>query len=137
MQNARSYLGRFSGLALFLIALLVVGLLVIFTVRSANDDNGTVSTEDGATTSQSEDSEEGSGNDQPVSVPDLDSTPAVRGGSDEGGQSGRVVSSEDGLPNTGPEDALIPAFVLGVLIFQGINWRQSRRQLAQTVSQSR
>ena len=134
MQNARSYLGRFSGLALFLIALLVVGLLVIFTVRSANDDNGTVTTEDGTPTSQSDGSEEDNQDDQPVAVPDLDSTPAVSGSS---GEDGRVASSEDGLPNTGPEDALIPAFVLGILIFQGINWRQSRRQLAQALSQSR
>ncbi|HEX9594985.1 MAG TPA: hypothetical protein VF996_02565 [Candidatus Saccharimonadales bacterium] len=130
MQNARSYFGRLSGLALFLLALLVVGLLIVFTIRSANDDSGTVATEDGAAaTEESNDSEL-------VAIPDLDSEPQVADDDAtespaETGESGRVASDEDGLPNTGPEEAVIPAAVIGLMVWQIINWRDSRRELAQ------
>ena len=116
MQNARSYFGRFSGLALFLLAILVVGLLVALTIKSANDNDS--STDDGMTSSESTEQE-------PVALPDLDSTPAVTNTDD----STAVAGDEDGLPNTGPADALVPAAVLGLLAWQAANYLSSRQDL--------
>lgn len=44
-NTTRSYVSRFSGLLLFLLTLLVVGVLVILTVRAARDNDTSIGTD--------------------------------------------------------------------------------------------
>lgn len=124
MQNTRSLLGRFSGLALFLAALVLVGLLVVLTVNSDDD----TAPDNGMTSSDS------TGQDEPVAIPDLDSEPQVSQDTtaDDTADSGQVAGSQDGLPNTGPEDAILPALGIGWLVWQGSAYVRSRRLLTDT-----
>ena len=78
-----------------------------------------------------------------VALPNLDSEPrvVVEGTSDQAsdnqsstGTSGQVAgSSSEGLPNTGPTDAMIPAAVLGLLVWQVASYRRSRQDLKQSL----
>jgi len=114
MENTRSLISRFGGLLLFLLAVVVVGLLVFFTVRSSDDDDNGPGA--GETSDQ-------------AALSDGDSEPAVSDSPAERTAAGGEVagSSDDDLPNTGPEDALLPAVGLGLLAWQTYNYRQSRR----------
>ena len=44
-NSTRSAISRFSGLLLFLLTLLVVGVLIVLTIRAARDNNSQVSTD--------------------------------------------------------------------------------------------
>jgi hypothetical protein len=125
MENTRSLLSRFSGLALFLLALLVVAVLVILTVNSTdNDDSDGQITDESATTSQtSEDSDN-------VALPDLDSGPVATNQSGNSSNSHVAgASSGEGLPNTGPEDAVLPALGVSLVVWQIGAYRRSRRMV--------
>jgi hypothetical protein len=54
-SNARSYLSRFSSTILFIAALLVIGILIILTINSADDnsENGAVESETATTSTSS------------------------------------------------------------------------------------
>lgn len=114
MENTRSILSRFSGLALFLLAVVVVGLLVFFTVRTADDD---ATSEDTGVTSSEQTRE--------PARPDIDSEPSVTG--DQTGTGSVAADTDEDLPNTGPEDAILPALGIALVAWQIAAYRQSRR----------
>lgn len=119
MENTRSLLSRFSGLVFFIIALAVVGLLVFFTVRSTEDDT---SDDSGMTSSQQSDQ---------VALPNLDSEPRVVVVDGNQSASGGEVagSSDSGLPNTGPQDAILPALAIALVTWQFSAYIKSRREV--------
>lgn len=139
MDNTRSYLSRFSGLGLFILALLVVGALVWLTVRSA-DDNTATNGADEQTTQQDEptdatpfdenDTTDERTDDESVvdedENADQDDTGAVAGGQDENGD------TDGTLPNTGPESVVASAALLSLFTWLVLNYRQSAVALKHT-----
>lgn len=127
MENTRSYMSRFSGLGLFILAVAVVGLLVWLTVRSA-DNNDTAVT--GTDTEQQAEAD-ANGTDQ---------TPATNGFDDEdeatdGNDGDEVVAGNrddvaaDNLPETGAESVLLPALALGAVTWAVAENRRSAKAL--------
>ena len=154
MENTRSYLSRFSGLLLFLLTLLVVGVLVVLTIRAASDDD-TADTSDAVavesetpeftiengTTVTQPDADESEGvvatNDEDLSVdvqvPPVD-VPEVAGAVDTTTGDGEddvdpevLVATGGTLPNTGAEASVI--LTIAVIAFAGA-YVSSRRDLA-------
>ena len=69
---------------------------------------------------------------QAVAIPDLNDPTEVTDSTidDSANDSqGQVAGSADGLPNTGPEEAILPALALGLLVWQILKYRDSRCDL--------
>jgi len=129
-DESQSFIARFSGFFLFLIALLVVGFLVFLTVRSAQDTDGdgelavttseAVVSEDGSIQSDSDQNQSATVNSETqasddegvVATPDDDiglttddNTVAAASDSDTDGS---VASDTAELANTGGDEADLP-----------------------------
>lgn len=131
MDNTRSLASRFSGLLLFLMSLVVVGVLVYLTINSARDDDA--NTETSTTQTQREDE----------AVADEDNAAETTGGqtsstSDDGANQvagstdtpdNLATTGGDDLPNTGPESAVFATIGLVGLAYAGNAYLDSRRQL--------
>lgn len=151
MENTRSYLSRFSGLILFLVSLAVVGLLVFFTIRSARDNDQQTAQNTSSTTSENTDETEDNTDTTPQQNPDTAPAPTVaeepaadedegqdetepnsdETATDDETESGTVAAetSNDNLPNTGPESVFIGSLALAVLTGTIKSYLQSRRLL--------
>lgn len=144
MENTRSYVSRFSGLGLFLLALLVVSVLVWLTIRSASDDNNNQAANNTADTEQTAGDNQVAGNDQAQSgeADGDDETAGSTANSDDNlaadddesgstlGVNGEVVNGGN-LPNTGPESVLISAVGLMALAGAATAYRRSANDLRQ------
>lgn len=129
MDNARSLASRFSGFLLFVMSLLVVGVLVYLTIRSASDENGdnqttTTQTENGEAAEDDGVSDEASSDTQTSSTNDT-SANEVAGSTDQLASTG----GSDDLPNTGPESAAATAVALFAVAYAGNAYIDSRRRL--------
>lgn len=133
MENTRSYLSRFSGLGLFLLALAVVGVLVWLTVRSANDEGGEVATNNGAETEQTEPDATPFGTGDGEAEDGREDGAATNGNDNDGetlaeNESPRAETNGS-LPNTGPESAIMGTVGLAAIVWAVGAHRRSVEQL--------
>ncbi|MDX1765958.1 MAG: hypothetical protein R3313_03325 [Candidatus Saccharimonadales bacterium] len=162
-DESQSFIARFSGFFLFLIALLVVGFLVFLTVRSAQDNDGegdlavttseTTVAEDGTVQSTDDNAvaantqaEQASDDEGVVAAPDdevgltsassegsSDSTVAADEGTVAGDAQELVNTGGEDLPNTGPAETLLAVIVLAVLGSLGYSYFRSQREFAHSL----
>jgi cytoskeletal protein RodZ len=149
MQNARAYGARLSGLLFFLLALFIVGMLVYLTVRSAQDNQTTVTTNGPEAAQQAADeqgqvagdaeAEQSASDDEGVVSPEAatttaETTPATASpvaSSDEAEDTNSVAAAttDDALPSTGPESVIFDAVGLAVLAGALVSLKRSQNML--------
>ncbi len=131
-MNGKHYLPRLSGLGKFVLALILISVLVVLTVRSArnnqvgvnittNNTEEQLSSDDNGEVSQS-DEVNGMSNGQQEPKSNLPATQDTR----ETAVNGAIDNSN--LPNTGPADSLIALAGLLTLPAATTYFWQSRRQ---------
>lgn len=144
MDNTRAYVSRFGGLVLFILAILVVGLLIYFTVRSAGDR--TVNDDDLPAPETSQDAGRPETAGEPEAADEEPAGPqtedeAARGGTPAAGsresQGSQVAADADDLPNTGPESAVLGGLAVIGLILAGRSYLESRRILLHAAKSSK
>lgn len=147
MQNTR-FLSRFGGLIFFILALMVVGLLVFLTVKSARDNDQV--TDKGGTsvsstdTSKSPNTNESTNNiaENSPNIADTNNNTTGEVFSDQtlnGTSANQVESQEDNsvalsdnandLPGTGPETDALAFVAVVVLSYFFVNYLNSKRDL--------
>jgi cytoskeletal protein RodZ len=142
MENARSYGSRFSGLGLFLLALLVVGVLVFLTIRSARDNSQDNVVDSGEGTTQVDETSKPEftivagqnsteDKDGVVVTSDDNSNSTVAVTEPSTSETGTVAASTDDsdLPNTGPKDVMFAVLGLSLLSAALVGYTQSKQRL--------
>lgn len=129
MNSMRTYGSRFSGLVMFVLGVVLIGMLVFLTFRSSNQDEGFV--DEGATVSDSSFVLDGEGalpSDETSTTDDLTIVGSIASNSD-GQVAANVDSNSDVLPNTGPGQTLLIIAILSLLSGVGSAYWYSRSGL--------
>ena len=130
-ESTRSYLSRFSGIILFVLALIIVGILVFLTARSAQDDAGITSDETTSIVSDINDSAVfGTINSENgvVTVPNSAVTQANTGANAD--TTLDFNGNSEALPSTGAQEVILSAVGVSLVCLGVLGLVNSRRDLS-------